>query len=167
MLVDFRYLKHFVGSKLIHRVESRMQDYIEINPPMKIKAAGNNTLFGTVQSILLVVVRYTRDVRRTVKLPIVLVPGLGRNTFSTALAAQKGAKTIFAKAGSIVDLGLFSIELARSDNLEHFDLAISKESKRTESACCAISGKTFGKEIVLTAPVPQKPVALPAENINL
>ena len=58
-----------------------------------------------------------------VKLPIVLVPGLGRNLFSTALAAQKSVKTIFTKAGSIVDLPLFSIQLTRSDNLDHLDLA--------------------------------------------
>ena len=63
-------------------------------------------------------------------------------------------------AGFIVDLGLFSIHLTRSDNLDHLDLAISKESKRTESACCAVLGKAFGKEAVLTASVPQKPLVL-------
>ena len=88
------------------------------------------------------------------------VPDLGRNLFSAALAARKGVKTIFTKEGSIVDLGLFSIKLTRSDNLEHLDLAISKESKRTESECRAISGKTFGEEIILTASVPQNPIAL-------
>ena len=123
---------------------------------MEIKAAGHNTLFGTAQGILLVVVRNTQDACRAVKLPIVLVPGFGRNLFSTALAAQKGVKTIFTKASSIVDLSLFSFQLTQSDNLDHLDSAISKESKRTESACCAISGKTFGKEIALTASVPQK-----------
>ena len=94
-------------------------------------------------------------------MPIVLAPGLGRNLFSTAMAAQKGVKTTVTKAGSIVDLGLFSIQLTtRSDNLDHLDLAISKGSKRTESACCAISGKSFGKETGLTASVPQKYIAL-------
>ena len=83
------------------------------------------------------------------------------------MAAQKGVKTIITKAGYIVDLGLFSIQLTRSDSLDHLDLAISKESKPTESACCAISGKAFSKEIILTASVPQKNVALPAESINL
>ena len=76
------------------------------------------------------------------------------------MAAQKGVKTIITKAGSIVDLGLFSIWLTRSDNLDHFDLAISKESKRKESACCAISGNLFGKETVLTTSVPQKHTTL-------
>ena len=96
---------------------------------------GHNTLFDTAQGILLVVVRDTQDVCRIVKLPIVLVPDLGRNIFSTALAAQKGVKTIFSKKeGSILDLGLFSIQLARSDNLGHLDLGVSKESKQTKLA---------------------------------
>ena len=70
------------------------------------------------------------------------------------------SKTIFTKAGYIVDLGLFSFQLTRLDNLDHLDLAISKDGKRTESACCAISGKAFGKETVLTASVPQKPTSI-------
>ena len=95
MLVDSRSSKHFVDPKLIRGVESRKLHYTEINPPMEIKAAGHNTLFGTAQGILLVVVHDTQDVCRTVKLPIVLVPGLGRNLFSTALAAQKDVKNYF------------------------------------------------------------------------
>ena len=109
VLVDSGSSKHFVDPKLVHRVESRMQDYNQINPPMEIKAAGHNTLFGIAQGTLLVVVCDTLDVCRTVKLPIVLVPGLGRILFSTAMAAQKGVKTIITQASSIVDLGLFSI----------------------------------------------------------
>ena len=65
-----------------------------------------------------------------------------------------------SKAGHIVDLGLFSFQLTRSDNLDHLDLAIPKESKRTESTCCAILGKSFGNQTVLTASVPQKPIVL-------
>ena len=160
MLVDSGSSKHFVDPKLVPRVETRMQDYTQIDPPMEIKAAGHNTLLGIAQGTLLVVVRDTQDICRTVKLPIVLVPGLGQNLFSKAMAAQKDVKTIITKAGSIVDLGLFSIQLTRSDNLDHLDLAISKESRRTDSACCAISGNAFSKETVLTASVPQKYIAL-------
>ena len=152
MLVDSESSKHFVDLKLIRGFASRMQDHTEINPLMKIKAAGHNTLLGTAQGILLVVVRDIQYVRRSVKLPIVLVPSLERNLFSTSLAAQKDVNAIFTKAGTIiVDLGLFSIQLMKSDNL---DLAIGKESKRPESACCAILGKTFDKEIIVTASVP-------------
>ena len=162
MLVDSGSSKHFVDPKLVHRVENRMPNYTQISPPMEIKAAGHNTLLGIAQGTLQVVVRDTQDICRTIKLPIVLVPGLDRNLFSTAMAAQKGVKTITTRAGPIVDLGLFSIQLTRSDNLDHLDLAISKESKRTESASCAISEKASinSKETVLTASVPQKYIAL-------
>ena len=36
MLVDSGPSKHFVDPKLIRRVESRMKDYTETNPPMEI-----------------------------------------------------------------------------------------------------------------------------------
>ena len=45
-------------------------------------------------------------------------------------------------------------------NLAHLDVSIAIESKRTESACCAVLGKTLGKENVLTASAPQKSRAL-------
>ena len=45
--------------------------------------------------------------------------------------------------------------------MDHLDLAISKESKWTESVCCAISGKkAFGNQTILTASVLQKAIAL-------
>ena len=147
MLVDSGSSKHFDDPNVIHRVESRMQDYTEKNPPMKIKATGHNTPFGTAHDILLVAVHDTQDICRAVKLPIVLVSGLGRNIFSTALAAQKGVNIIFTKAGSIVDLSLFSIQSTKSDISDHLDLAISKESKRTELACCAISGRHLVRKL--------------------
>ena len=45
------------------------------------------------------------------------------------------------KVGFVIDLSLCSIQLTRLDNSDYLDLAISKERKGTESACCAISGK--------------------------
>ena len=114
MLVNSGPSKHFANPKLVRGVESRMLHYTEINPPMEIKAAGHNTFFGTAQGILLVVVRDGSCAR------------FRKKFISTALAAQKGVKTIFTQAGSIVDLGLFSVQLTRSDNLDHLDLAISK-----------------------------------------
>ena len=123
---------------------------------------------GTAQGILLVVVCGTDNVLRTVRLPIVLVPGFKRNIFSTSAAAQNGVKTIIEKNGSSLDVGTFSIQLTRLDSVDHLDLKIAKESRRTETALCAISGEKLGKESVLTALVPKKPVAqsLGSTNIN-
>ena len=82
---------------------------------MVITTAGNNVLRCTAQGILLVVVvRGTDDGLRTVKLPIVLVPGLKRNLLSSSAAAKKGVRTIIKQKGSSLDLGAFSVQLTRS-----------------------------------------------------
>ena len=96
---------YFIDPELVRRVESRMLKYPRVEPPIEIRAAGDNMLCGTAQGILLVVVRGTDDVLRTVKLPIVLVPRLKRNLFSTSATAQKGVKTIIEKRGLSLDLG--------------------------------------------------------------
>ena len=129
-LVDSSSSKHLIDPKLIRGVESRMLVYTRIKPPKEIGATGDNVLRGTVQGILLVVVRGTDDVLRTVKLPIVLVPGLTMNSFSTSAAAQKGVTTIIEKSGSSLDLEAFSFQLTRLDNMEYLDLTIAKEVRR-------------------------------------
>ena len=85
-------------------------------PPMVIRAAGDNTLHSTLQGILHVVVRDTDSVLRTVKLPIVLVPGLKISIFSNLAAARKGAKTVIEKNGPCLDVGPFSFQLTRLDD---------------------------------------------------
>ena len=92
ILVGSGSFKHFEDPKLIRGVETRMLAYTKINLLMEIKAVGYNTLFGTAQDILLVLVRDTQDVCRTVKLPIVLVPGLGRNIFLQLWEFKKVSK---------------------------------------------------------------------------
>ena len=55
MLVDSGSSKHFVDSKLVHRVESRKQGYTQISPPVEIKDTGHNALLGITQGTLLIV----------------------------------------------------------------------------------------------------------------
>ena len=126
---------------------------------MKIKTAGDNVLYCTVQVILLVLMCNAHDVCRKVELPVVFGPGLRRNLFSIVAAAQKDVKIVITKGGSILDLGSFSLQLRTSDNLDHFNLAIAQKIKRIESSFCTVLGKTFGNETVLTASVPRKPIA--------
>ena len=160
LLVDSGSSKHFINSELIRGVESRMLEYSSIISPIEITAAGNNVLRGTTQGILQVVVRGTDDVLRTVKLPIVLVPGLKRKSFSSSAASQKGVKTIIEKSGSSLDLGSFSVQLTRFDNIHHFDLTIGKESRSTKR-------KMFCKESVLMTLILKKPVTLSVGIINI
>ena len=83
LLVDSYLSINFIGSELIHGVESRMLEYTKIEPPMEIRAAGDNMLRGTAEGIVLVVVRGRYDLSITVKSPIVLVLGLNNNIFSS------------------------------------------------------------------------------------
>ena len=101
---------------------------------MEIKAAaGDNILYSTAHSVLLVLPRDKHDFCRKIKLPVVLVPGLKRNLCSSGAGAQKGVKTVMAKGGLTLDLGSFTIQLTRSDSLDNLDLAIAKEIERTGS----------------------------------
>ena len=128
LLIDSGSSKHFIDTKLIRGVESRMLEYTKIEPPIKITAAGNNMLSGTAQSILLVVVRGTDDALKIVKLPIVLVSRLKRNLFSSLAAAKKGVKIIIEQNGSSLDLGAFSGQLTWLDSMEYLALTIVNES---------------------------------------
>ena len=54
------------------------------------------------------------------------------------------------------------------NNLDHLDLTIANETRRTESALCAISGEMFDKESVPRALlVPKNAVALSVGSIKI
>ena len=115
----------------------------------------------------LFIVLATDDVLRTVKFPMVLVPGLKRNVFSSSATTKKDVKTIIEQMGSFLDLEAFGIQLTRLDRMDYLDLTIVKESGRTEPALCAISGEKFSRESVLTTLVPKKPITLLVGSINV
>ena len=46
------------------------------------------------------------------------MPGLKRNLFSSLVAAQKGVETVIEKNGSSFDLGRFSVQLTRLDDMQ-------------------------------------------------
>ena len=103
-----------------------MLEYTRIEPPKEVRAAGDKVLRGTEHDFLLVAVRGTDDVLRTVKVSIVLVPSIKRNIFSILATTQKGVKTIIEKSGSSLKLGLFSVQWTRVDSMDYFDLKIEK-----------------------------------------
>ena len=103
-----------------------MQGYTNISPPEETKAVGDNILYGTAQTILLVLVRDADDVCKKVKLPAVVVPGLKRNIFSREAAAHKRVKTVTTKGGRLLGIGSFSVQLSSTDILDHRNLAIAR-----------------------------------------
>ena len=129
-----------------------------MNPPMEIRAAGDNILFGTAQVVLLVLVRNTHDVCRTTKLPIVLVSGLKK-------------KTIYCNGSSIrcMSAGYLFPEMSASgeripkrrarplsakamaarfkQHLEHADLGARHFTFHLFRVGCAVSQTIAGKDI--------------------
>ena len=95
LLVDSGTSKHFIDLKLIGGVESRVLDYTGINAPMEIKAVDDNILYGTAQGSLMVLVRYTQDVCRKVKMTIVLVSGLKMFFFSCSGSSKRRQKYLY------------------------------------------------------------------------
>ena len=87
-----------------------MLEYTKIEPPMEITTSGNNVLRGTAQGILLVVARGTDGALRTVKLFILLVPGLKGNIFSSSPQLKKALKQSENRRAhlSILNLLLFN-----------------------------------------------------------
>ena len=51
--------------------------------------------------------------------------------------------------------------------MDYPDLTIATESRRTEYVPCAISGKMFGNESILTTLTQKKPVALSVGSIDV
>ena len=83
-----------------------MLEYTKIEPPMEITAAGNNVLRGTAQCIILVVVRGTDGALRTVKLFILLMPGLKGNIFSSSPQLKKALKQPLNRRAHLTILNL-------------------------------------------------------------
>ena len=107
MLGESGSSKHFIDPKVIGGVESRMLDCTTTHPPIKMKAVGRNTLLGTAQGILLVLVCDTQDACRTVQLPIVLVPRLGFFFPPQLWHLKKVSKLISLKQGPLLTLAYF------------------------------------------------------------
>ena len=56
------------------------------------------------------------------------MPCLGRNLFSTQRWQLKKVSKLFSlRKAPLFDLGLFSVQSTRSDNLDYLDLAIKKK----------------------------------------
>ena len=73
---------------ILSRVETRIQQYTTISPPMEVKPADGNTLYGTAQDVILVLVHGTDDICRKVKLTVAC-SGVEEEHFSSLAVAPK------------------------------------------------------------------------------
>ena len=94
LLVDSGATDHYLGDKLVPRLRDKMLNLIKLVVPKRIPTVGGHALLGTEQGIMFGTFADNKGLRHVVKLLSVIVSGLGRNIFSSAVASKKGVKTI-------------------------------------------------------------------------
>ena len=94
MVVDSGASDHYVDDKLDKDIKQLMFDYQEFDTPRTITTAGLHTLLGTATGKVRSKVTDSNGRTRKATLPITIVPGIGRNRFSSG-AAQSITTTIF------------------------------------------------------------------------
>lgn len=71
---------------------------MHLDPPVTINPAGNQRLFGVGRGFLVVFVVFHLGFKHSVRLPVTIVPGLGRHLFAAGTAAGKGVNLVIAKS---------------------------------------------------------------------
>ncbi|CAM9901908.1 unnamed protein product [Sphacelaria rigidula] len=105
-----------------------MVEVVKLDSPMTILTAGRHLLHGTAKGVLNTVVIDSEGYQRSVRLPAVIVPGLGEHLFSTVQALAKGASTIFSNE-SHIDLGKFKVPINSDSNgaLQYISVKVSRK----------------------------------------
>ena len=161
MAVDSGATYHYLDNELLPKIEHDMLDYVRLSPPMRILTAGGHLLSGTGKGVLLSIVTDQQGMQHSVRLPAIILPGLGKHLFSPVYALRtRGVGTTFARS-SFVDLGKFRVPLRPDNNsmLHYIDLKIIRDEKpvgaRTGSALVAevVSGERMGVGTALSAGV--------------
>ncbi len=94
MMVDSGASDHYVDDKLVPWIKSKMINLQEINPAREITTAGMHTLYGTATGDIACEVTESNGEVHTARIPIVIVPGIGKHLFSSGSAKSRGIKTV-------------------------------------------------------------------------
>ena len=81
MPVDSGASSHFVDPYLLPGIEKELLDFVKLDPPMCILAAGRNLLQGTSKGIIQSLVTDTNGIERSVRLPVVIISRPGETSF--------------------------------------------------------------------------------------
>ena len=95
LLVDSGASGHYFDDTIIRDLKHRLQDYVHLTTPRKIRTAGGAMLDGNAEDVLQGLITYDFGNRILVRVDILVVHGIGRNLFSVMTAAKKGVVAIF------------------------------------------------------------------------
>ena len=109
LLVDSGASEHYIDDR--PGLWERPSDYLRLVKPSEITTDGNYRLKGDATGVISVYIIDQIRVRQQVRLPAVVVPGIGRNRFSVPSGTDQGATTILALKESRIETNDFTIPL--------------------------------------------------------
>ena len=121
MIVDSGASGHYVDDKLAKGIKQLMFNYQEFDTPRTITTAGLHILLGTATGKLRNKVTDSNDRTRMATLPIIIVPGIGCNLFSSGAAQSKGITTIISDNARL-EKGNINFPLRRDGQLFTLDV---------------------------------------------
>ena len=150
ILIDSGCSNHMVDSQLLPNIEDEMLDYVRFDPPMNIVAAGGQLLHGTGKGVLHAMVTDLRGNQRSIRFPVITVPGLGRHLFSCGEAMKRGVSTIFS-VNPHINVGEFQVPISNDGGTLHYlkmqvvrSSTTSKDKIGSALTTSVISGKEMG-----------------------
>ena len=109
LLVDIESSEHYLDDRPVQ--QERFSDYVRLVEPREITTAGSDRLKEVATGVISGYIIDQTGVRQQVRLPVVMVPGIGRNLVSVPSATEQGATTTFALEEPRIDTNDFTIPL--------------------------------------------------------
>lgn len=102
-----------------------MHNYVRLEPFMTISTAGHHLLHGTGKGAITSIVTGSQGHRRSVRLPAVIAPGVGKHLFSPVDVLTKGVSTGFCPDPNVA-ISDFKIPISNNERstLHYIDLKI-------------------------------------------
>ena len=108
-------------------LRGRLSEYEVLEEPRIIATAGKHQLEGDATGVITGTITDKAGVKKPLKIPIAVVPGLGRNLFSVPQAALQGVITTFTADASRIETDSFVVPLEQvggTRDLYLFDLEL-------------------------------------------
>ena len=117
MIADSGTSSHIIDNQLLHGIEQKMINCVHLNPPpVTMNVAGHQRIFGVGKGVLVANVVDHEGSRHPVRLPVTILPGLGRHLFSGGTAAAKGVNMVIENR-SYLDLGDFRVSTTQKTTI--------------------------------------------------
>ena len=105
LLVDSGASESFLDDELISGLKEMMREFKELSTPKEITNAGKHTIYGVGTGIISFIIRNSHGAQLPVNLRALVVPGLGRNTFTPTADLKNGVRFVLEVGNPHLTIG--------------------------------------------------------------